>query len=94
MDKRFIDMDYRFSNYVMSFGRMIMVGCAKIVIIIEFANCMFMLISVVLMLFLVTVAKGIVRRIEWVIILVHLRAVVLDILFVMKRNFLCILLRY
>ncbi len=74
MDKRFINADDRFRNYVMGFERMI---GACIVIIIEFANCMFMLISVVLMLFLVTVAKGIVRRIEWVIILVHLRAVVL-----------------
>ena len=53
MDKRFINADDRFMNYVMSFERM---KGAYIVIIIEFANCMFMLISVVLMLFLVNEA--------------------------------------
>ena len=74
MDKRFINADDRFMNYVVSFERM---KGAYIVIIIEFANCMFMLISVVLMLFLMNEAKGIVRCIEWVIILVHLRSVML-----------------
>ena len=77
MDKRLIYMDYRFSNYVMSFSRMIMVGCAKIVIIIKFADCMFMLISVVLVLFLVIKAKCIVGSIVRVIILVHLRSMML-----------------
>ena len=74
MDKRFIYMDNRFVNYVVSFNRMI---GAYIVVIIEFADCMFMLITMVLMLLLVIKAKGVMRCIEWVIILVQLRSMML-----------------
>ena len=76
MNKRLINVDDRFVNYVMCFNRVIMIGSC-IVIIIEFPDSVFMLISVVLMLFLVNKAKGIVCSLEGVIILVHLRSMVL-----------------